>query len=415
MYEINPPEVIILDRVRKAPETAARLERMLDHVNTPSIVEVDDAGLAEVFEARGWHRGGKRTGQYHSDRDPALIFNAYRWGPQDEMSELMEKYPTLRSHSLLGTGAWGFRDAAVSRERQSCVCQSAYEIHCAFGCLHACDYCHVLPYFNIMLDIEELVQKVKEFGETIPHQGLYKFDNQTDQITLEPEYGASKIMVEMFADWPGRFLLLYTKSDNVQHLLDLDHRGHTLISWSIAAETAANKIEKKTPSLQRRIVAMERCQQAGYPVRIRFSPMCPLKNWREEHRDMIHRVLALVKPEVISIDVIGWMNPDQMKDAIDMDLFDPDYVAALDRRIEEGFKRDGKHVFPHEMRADILRFVIEEIKRLRPDQPVSLCMETTDMWRELGRLTGMEPDNYVCCCGPTSVPGHELLGGGDGG
>ena len=409
MYEINPPEVIVLDRVRRDPQTAARLERMLKHITTPSILDVDDAGLSEIVDARGWLRAGKRTGQFHQDRDPAIIFSTYRWGQQEDVSSLMQKYPMLRSHGLLGTGAWGFRDSSVSRQLQKCVCQSAYEIHCAFGCLHACDYCHVLPYFNIMLDMETLAGKVREFGETIPHQALYKFDNQTDQITLEPEYGASKIMVEMFADWPGRFLLLYTKSDNVDHLLDLNHRGHTLISWSIAAETAASKIERKTPSLERRIDAMARCQDAGYRVRIRFSPMCPLKNWREEHRDMIQRVLARVKPEVISVDIIGWMNPDQMKDAIDMDLFDPDYVAALDRRIAEGFKRDGKHVFPHEMRADILRFVIEEIKRVRPEQAVSLCMETTDMWRELGGMTGMEPDSYVCCCGPTSVPGNPLM------
>ena len=100
-----------------------------------------------------------------------------------------------------------------------------------------------------------------------------------------------------------------------------------------------------------------------------------------------------------------------MRDAMDLSLWDERYVAALDKLEAEGFQPVGKHVFPHEMRAEMLRFVIEEIKRHRPEQPVSICMETTDMWRELGPLMGMTPENYVCCCGPTSVPGHPLLAG----
>tara|TARA_B100001971_G_C17925321_1_gene399890 strand:+ start:135 stop:290 length:156 start_codon:yes stop_codon:yes gene_type:complete len=51
-----------------------------------------------------------------------------------------------------------------------------------------------------MLNLEELAEKVRAFGETIPEQNLYKFDNMTDTICLEPEYGASEIMVNMFAD-----------------------------------------------------------------------------------------------------------------------------------------------------------------------------------------------------------------------
>ena len=407
VYEIHPPEVLILDRVKNDPLMSARLDRMLPHVNSSSIQVVDYAGLAEAVSRLSL--GGGRTGQYHSDEDPVIVFNTFRFDADDEVKELAEKHPTLRGHRLLGTAPWGYRDHLTLRETQNCVCQSAWEFHCAFGCLHACQYCHVYPLFNIMMNMEELAERMRAFGETIPEQQLYKFDNATDQITLEPEYGASEIMVEMFADWPGRFILLYTKSDNVDHLLDLRHNGHTLISWSLGSETACREIESKTPSLEQRLVAMEKCQAAGYTVRARISPMGPLKNWRDEYRDLVERLLARVKPDVISIDVVGWMDPHQMMDGLDMDLFHPDYVAALERRHAEGFKRLGKHVFPHEMRAEILRYVIEQVQRVSPDQPVSLCMEEVGMWDELGSMTGMTPGNYACCCGPTSVPGNELL------
>ena len=409
MYTMHAPEVVFLDRVREDPRAAARLERMLAAISASQVTGVDDAGLAELVEARGWKQGGKRTGQYRLDRAPALIFSTFLWLSPEELAERRAKHPALRRDLLLGTGAWNFRDSVPQRETRKCVCQSAWEIHCGYGCLHACDYCHVPPYFLIMLNLEELADKVREFGATIPWQNLYKFDNGTDTITLEPEYGASEVMVDAFADWPGRYLMLYTKSDNVDHLLDLDHRGHTLISWSLAGDTAGTLIEKKTPSPDARIAAMVKCQAAGYPVRVRLSPICPVRNWRDENRDVIRRLLARVRPEVITIDVLGWMTAAQMKDGLDVSLLEPGYAAELERLDAEGFDPKGKHLFPHEMRADILRFAIQEIKAASPDQPVSLCMETTDMWRELGPLLAMEPDHYACCCGPTSVPGHPLL------
>ncbi len=381
---------------------------MMSSISASSVVEVDDAGLAEILRERQWHAQPMRTGQFQMNRSPAIIFSTFRWLTPDGFSGLEKRHPGL-GRQLLGGGAWTYRDSKQSLRAQSCVCQPAYEIHGAYGCLHACDYCHVRPYFNIMLNLEELAEKVRAFGETIPEQNLYKFDNMTDTICLEPEYGASEIMVNMFADWPDRYLLLYTKSDNVEHLLDLDHRGHTLISWTVSCETVASKIEKNTPSLESRIRAIKRCQNAGYTVCVRLSPICPIKNWKQENGDMIRQLLERTKPDVISIDVLGWMNIAQMRDALDLSLFDEEYVDALDQLESEGFRPNGKHLWPHEMRQEILRFVIEEVHQQRPGQPVSICMETTDMWRELGPLMEMTPQNYVCCCDPTSVPGHALL------
>ena len=411
MYEVSTPEVIILKHVREDPLAAARLERMLEAIRADRIVEVDEDGLVARIQAHGWDRLRGRTGQHRMTRQPVFIFGAFRWVDASEEEELTTRYPLLAHHLLLGLGAWRRRDHQRQRITHRCVCQSAWDIHCAYGCLHACDYCHVAPYFNIMLNLEELAARVREFGETIPEQNLYKFDNYTDTITLEPEYGASETMVRAFADWPGRYLMLYTKSDNVGHLLHLEHNGHTLVSWSLNCDRAVEGIERSTPSLERRLNAMAQCENAGYRVRARLSPMCPVKEWRGQYRDLVERLLARVTPEVISVDVVGWMSPAQMQDALDLSLFDPAYADVVRRGAREGVPQRGKHLFPHDMRADILRFVIQEIKRLRPEQPVSLCMETTDMWDELGPLTGMTPDHYACCCGPTSVPGHPLFAG----
>ena len=65
--------------------------------------------------------------------------------------------------------------------------------------------------------------------------------------------------------------------------------------------------------------------------------------------------------------------------------------------------------FPHEKRAEIYRFLIEELRRLSPATPYSICLESPEMWQELGPLMGQSPEAYACCCGGFCTPGQPLM------
>ena len=203
--------------------------------------------------------------------------------------------------------------------------------------------------------------------------------------------------------------MLYTKSDNVDHLLNLAHNGHTIINWTLSCDTVAREIEKRTPTMEARIQAAEKCQKSGYTVRFRFSPIIPIKNWQAENRDMIEKLFAKVKPDLITMDVLGWMSAKQIENAIDISLFDDEYRELVENMAQEGIVNRGKQILPHEARLKIYRFFMEEIRRVSEKTPIAICMETEEMWKDLSDELGMREDNYACCCGPKSVPGHPML------
>jgi len=409
MVEMKPPKVYVHQRVHESELAKRRLDRMMENIETDDLQLVDDVSLEEAIKADRWRENaGKRTGEINRKSDPTIIFNTFRFLPGEEFRMLAQKYPVLSSHNLLGNGYWTFRNANNLSNRNG-VCKSAYEIHSAWGCYHACDYCHVRESLSIMLNLEEFVENLDELVQRESSQQLYKYDNQTDTICFEPEYGASELLVNYFANQDDKYLMLYTKSDNVDHLLNLPHNGNTIINWTLSCGTVAREIEKLTPTTAERIQAAEKCQKAGYTVRFRFSPIVPIKNWQAENREMIEQLFATVKPDLITMDILGWMTAQQIKNAIDLSLFDDEYRELVEKMAEEGVVNRGKQIFPHEARLEIYRFFIEEMRRVSRKTPVAICMETEEMWEELSDELEMQKDNYPCCCGPKSVPGHPML------
>lgn len=415
MYPVVAPAVYVSDRVYADPRNVARMERMMKHITARKTQRVTDAELNDIIQRDGLLPGG-RTGQTVQDNERVIIFNAFAWRSPQEFQELRKRYPRLGAEMLLGQGEWGLRDRQGLRDTHHGVCQTAYELHCAHGCFHGCAYCHVRSVVNIMLNLEEYVERLDAFIKTIPWLKLFKYDNQTDQICFEPEYGASEIMVGYFAKQEDKFLLLYTKSDNVDHLLGLRHNGRTIVNWSMSCDKVSREIERNTPVVARRIEAAEKCQRAGYTVRARFSPIIPIATWREEYAKTTREYLSRVRPDVITLDVLGWMDANMMRGCFDLKGFDPAFREHVEAMLAQGnpkrgkpYYPNGKQFFPHELRSGVYRFFIDEIRRHRPDQRISICMETPEMWDEYGPELGMTPTNYVCCCGPTAVAGNALL------
>jgi len=418
MYEISTPAVYIHERVADDPRAKARVERMLARVRCPQEPEVvDDARLSEISLSRHWPtRAGWRTGQWKLQGDPILIFNTFAWNTSEE-ARRRAQYPGLAAWHLDGGGAWSRRRGRNYYGSRGTVCQDALELHSAWGCLHRCDYCHIGEFLNITVNLEELVDRLPGLLADNPWLQLYKYDNQTDTIALEPEYGASELMVEFFAKTQDKYLMLYTKSDNVDHLLPLGHRGHTIVSFTISCDTVAREVEKNTPGTRRRITAAAKAEQAGYTVRVRFSPIVPVRNWRDESEAMIRDLLSRVKPDIITMDLLGWMNPEAIGEIMDLSLLDARFLEGMRELFRSGspgpaYYPSAKHIFPHNLRLEVYEFVLGEIRRWNRDVRVSLCNETVEIWREFGPRLGMTPEDYVCGCGPTSVPGNPLLPSG---
>jgi hypothetical protein len=102
-----------------------------------------------------------------------------------------------------------------------------------------------------------------------------------------------------------------------------------------------------------------------------------------------------------------WMDYDSLTNRIDIDLLDREYLeAARDAAAEMEGVRTGP--FPPDVRAEIYRFLIDEVRRWDNNVLLYLSTETREMWDELKDELGQNPCLYVCACSSVAIPGRKL-------
>jgi spore photoproduct lyase len=226
----------------------------------------------------------------------------------------------------------------------------------------------------------------------------------TDLPAFEPQLNAIGPVVERFAREADRYLMLFTKSDNVDFLCDVEHKGQTIISWSITCDAVSRLVDKGTATMQQRIAAMSRMQAKGYHVRARLSPIVPIADWRQAYTELLEALLTQVRPDLITMELLGWMDVDDLLAMFDRSLLDATAVEAAEQARDE---LAGVMWGPFTQRAheEVYSFCIDTVRRLSPQTPASVCHGTTATWRALGERMRMSPESYICNCGPYSAPG----------
>jgi spore photoproduct lyase len=407
MYTVSPERLYAMDFALRDERNVARFERLVramgrEPAEVPIIGKED---LPEVIRASGWI-GEVRQGAYPYAHDPDVVFGAFEWATPQQRAEVYKSDLFRRcaeAHTTYGDCAQGYYHSRIlamlgaapfhhyeqrPRWDPKIVCWSLHDIHSGWGCFHRCAYCQRGSAYAIMLNVEEFVEHVDGLLAESPWQDTIRYDVEQDVLAIEPEYGACRLLVEDFARREGRYLILFSKSANVDFLLPLEHRGHTIMLWTLTTRSVSRRIEPRTATMEERLEAARRCQEAGYTVRFKFKPIVPLREWREETTEMLERLFEAVQPDNLSMEVVFFDSVAEMDANIGLDNLDPRFVdAAREAERTEGpwdQARNGPRPFTSEVKQEIYEHFLAESRRLSPSTPITLCAETQRMWNALG-------------------------------
>ncbi|HEX4961296.1 MAG TPA: hypothetical protein VF173_10695, partial [Thermoanaerobaculia bacterium] len=238
------------------------------------------------------------------------------------------------------------------------------------NCIYDCRYCYLQGMFRsahyvVFVNYEDFQWEIEEKVKAHPGEGLWFFSGQlSDSLALEPVTRIAASFVPFFARFPQAMLELRTKSTQVKPLLDLEAVPNVVVAFSFTPEEVQAAHEHETPSVDRRIHAMERLQERGWRLGLRFDPLIPTEGYREQYRRLYEQVFGAVKVESLhSVSVGPFRLPGETFKA--MARLYPDEALLAGPLVEgEGYvalRRELEEEMVEYCTAELLRHVPREL------------------------------------------------------
>jgi spore photoproduct lyase len=282
--------------------------------------------------------------------------------------------------------------------------------HASNGCFYKCDWCYLKltyrssrPYITIKAQHDELKRLAQKYILKQNSPIMFNSGELADSLSLEHLSMFGRSFIPWFGQQDNAFLFMLTKSDNVDHILNLQHNGKTVISWSLNAPEVSSHFEVGAPSFEQRLKAAKKVQDAGYRIRFRLDPILPFENWKESYAKTVEKILKVIKPERITLGTLRFEKGFYIQrasifttnDLINfadtmIPMFEP-----LEVENENGKSKIsvGKYSFQEIHRIDIFNFAISEIRKFT-DVPIALCKESSSVWTQVG----LDPNFNQCVC-----------------
>lgn len=258
---------------------------------------------------------------------------------------------------------------------QTCKPSAHYQLPLVSGCMGQCQYCYLntqlgdKPFIKVHANVEEILDRAARYmEERLPEITIFEGAATSDPVPVEPyTHSLAKAITFFGASEMGRFRFV-TKYDDVDTLLDLDHRGHTEIRFSINTDRVIKEYELGTASWDKRIEASMKVAKAGYPTGFLVAPVFLYPNWQEEYRQLLVALKERLPDQLqypVTFEIISHRYTTQAKNRI-LQIF-PDTTLPMDdaeRKFKFGQFGYGKYVYEKEDMAQIKAFFSEEIEKL---------------------------------------------------
>ncbi len=268
------------------------------------------------------------------------------------------------------------------------VCCNYFVINTGPGCVYDCHYCFLQSYMNTPVmslygNMNDLIQELDFKTRNKKVRFRIGTGEYTDSLALEPYLGYSEFLIRHISGKENMVLELKTKSANVESLLDLDHRGNTIIAWSLNTPFIIKTIEDGTADLEERLGAAKKAAGAGYPVAFHFDPVFFYEGWEEEYHSLIDRLFT-----EFSSKEIRWISMGGFRYSPDLyDIIVRRFPGDLTLKGEMIQGTDGKYRYFKTIREKIYTSLRDRIRSHDPDVFLYMCMDTGHMWRRIeGRV-----------------------------
>lgn len=240
------------------------------------------------------------------------------------------------------------------------------------GCSAMCLYCYLVcnynkcAYLRLFVNREQMFSRLVKNAQNSDVPQTFEIGANSDLVLENVITGNLVWTIERFAKTSQGKITFPTKFDMVDPLLPLNHQGKAIFRMSVNPAEIVRKIEIGTSPLDKRIVAINKMCEAGYPTGILIAPVILLDNWKMLYSELITQLAEQLSEKTkkqLFIEII-LMTYSHIHRFINNEAF-PTAVELYDKETMTG-RGMGKYCYKNDSRAEAELFLQEELKHKLP-------------------------------------------------
>jgi len=168
------------------------------------------------------------------------------------------------------------------------------------NCIYDCRYCFLQGMYQsahqvVFVNYEDFGDEIERTAAAHGDQPVWFYSGyDCDSLASEPLTRFTEYFLPLIARLDNAWLELRTKSTQVRALLKRPPLERVVTAFSFSDAVSHQKLEHGVPPVARRIDAMRRLLDAGWPVGLRFDPVVYHRDYRAAFVELLEQVFAAI-------------------------------------------------------------------------------------------------------------------------
>jgi len=163
------------------------------------------------------------------------------------------------------------------------------------NCIYDCRYCFLQGMYSsanyvVFVNYDDFFSSIESQASQHQQPSWYFSGYDCDSLALEPITHFTQNCLDFFANQPNAHLELRTKSTQIRHLLERRAIENCVVAYSFSPDAIARAVEHKAPTVEKRIDALVKLQNAGWKIGLRFDPLLRADNFEPLYKELFDGV-----------------------------------------------------------------------------------------------------------------------------
>lgn len=244
------------------------------------------------------------------------------------------------------------------------------------GCSAMCLYCYLVcnynkcSYLRLFVNREQMLEKLIKTANQSISDLTFEIGSNSDLVLENTITANLEWTIENFGKNERGYITFPTKFDMVDSLLNLEHKGRSIIRMSVNPEEIIRKVEFGTSSLKNRVRALNSLKEAGYKIGILIAPVILIKDWEVLYSELF-KILAETLSQKVKNEIffeVIFMTYSYIHRMINTEAF-PNAIDLYDKNIMTGRGR-GKYCYNVAAKNNGEELIRSEISRYFPNNKI---------------------------------------------